>query len=197
MGGERDDFFGCGVAGQAHDSGVTEVGVAVVIFLEEGDEVAGAVGGWLATKGDGGEGADPEAGILEEREERRAVGERGFSKSLGGLSADDVVGIFESPDEEVACRFALLLASEHSQSPDAVKSFGGIEPLVGGGNEDGQSVLPTCQMVLSAEAKAEVRVGEEFCEIVGALFGDSGGDDFCDFIAGVGLLHGVDPSGLV
>ena len=66
MGGERDDFFGRGVSGQAHDSGVTEVGVAVVIFLKEGDEVAGAVGGGLATKGDGGEGADPRAGILEE-----------------------------------------------------------------------------------------------------------------------------------
>ena len=197
MGGKRDDFFGRGVSGQAHDPGVTEVGVAVVIFLEEGDEVAGPVGGWLATKGDGGEGADARAGILEEREERRAVGERGFSKSLGGLSADNVVGIFESPDQEAARWFALFLASEHSQSPDAMKSFGGIEPLVGGGNEDGQSVLPACQMVLSTEAKAEVWVGEEFCEIVRALFGDSGGNDSCDLIACVGLLHGVDPSGFV
>ena len=89
-------------AGQSHDGGVTEVGIAIGVVAQQSEEGGDGFGTSQATEGVGGESAHARAGITEKADET-VVGGGGaeIAEDACGLRPDLGFGVPEEPGEEI------------------------------------------------------------------------------------------------
>ena len=118
------------------------------------------------------------------------------------MAADEGVRVIKKADEEAGGIITLVLASEHPEAPDAVKSFHFIDALIGSSSEVGERLRLHGEIILSPEADSHVDVTEKADKRLGVeifeAFLEEIGDRFCGGIFGeAGLGDGVDTTGFV
>ena len=180
-------------------------GVLFTILAKHTEHVRDETVGAQFACGNGGKGANPERGVLQQRCQGKFVaGEGGLAQNAEGLSAHFRIGVSQEGEQTAGCSQAVRQRShrlgfaipsgpgangwpasgENAEAPNAVYSFeriGGLES----GLEAFRGVGAACELQLRAKANPLVGMREQSCQLSGIALGEPLAHALCGLLSGL------------